>query len=160
MPKTVVGLIDGENHVQDAICDLLKAGFDRNDIGLVAPDVRTESERALATGRKGLAFGAAAAALVGAVAIAIPGIGPATVAGPLLAAPALGALRGGLVGGLSAGGMPEQDARFYAEGVRRGGALVTVRVQNDEQAARAARILKDNCAVIQESRQAGRAEHA
>jgi hypothetical protein len=35
------------------------------------------------------------------------------------------------VGALTASGVPEGDAHFYAEGVRRGGARVTVRVQSD-----------------------------
>ena len=81
-----------------------------------------------------------------------PGIGSTLVAGPLLAIPALATLAGGLVGALMASGVSEADAHFYAEGVRRGGALVAVRAQNDEQAARAAEILKRNCAVQQNQR--------
>lgn len=49
------GLIDDENRVQGAVDELLKAGFDRGDIGLVAPEVRRESERVLSGTRKGLA---------------------------------------------------------------------------------------------------------
>jgi hypothetical protein len=154
MPKTVVGLIEGENRVQDAINDLLKAGFDRRDIGLVAPDVKAESERVLSTTRKGLALGAAAAMLLGGAAILIPGIGPATVWGPLLAIPALGSLVGGLVGALTTSGVSENDANFYAEGVRRGGALVTVRAHGAEQASRAAQILKENGAADVQQRAA------
>lgn len=155
MPKMVVGLFEGgENHVEDAINDLLKAGFDRGDIGLVAPDVRSESERMLSKTRKGLALGAAYAMLLGVAAIAIPGIGQVLVTGPLLAIPALGALVGGLVGALTASGVPEKEAHFYAEGVRRGGVLVTVRAQNAEQAARAAKILKENGAADVEQRAA------
>jgi hypothetical protein len=142
MSKTVVGLIDGENHVQNAINDLLKAGFARENIGLVAPDVLGESEKVLATTTRGLALGVTAAMLIGATAILIPGIGPATVAGPMLSIPALSTLVGGLVGALKRSGVPERDAHFYAEGVRRGGVLVTVKVDNDEQASRAAEILK------------------
>lgn len=154
MPRTVVGLIEGENRVQDAISDLLEAGFDRADIGLVAPDVKAESERVLSTTRKGLALGAAAAMLLGGAAILIPGIGPATVSGPLLAIPALGSLVGGLVGALTASGVAESDANFYAEGVRRGGALVTVRALGAEQASRAAQILKENGAADVQQRSA------
>jgi hypothetical protein len=39
-------------------------------------------------------------------------------------------------------GVPEDEAHFYAEGVRRGGALVTVNAENDELAARAVEIMK------------------
>jgi hypothetical protein len=154
MSNTVVGLIDGENHVQAAINDLLKAGFDRRDIGLIAPHVRGESESVLSTTRTGLALGAAAAVLLGGAAILIPGIGTATVTGPLLAIPALGTLVGGLVGALTASGVSENDAHFYAEGVRRGGLLVTVRAQSPKQAARAAQILEENGAVDVQQRAA------
>ena len=144
MPNTVVGLIDDRNRVQDAIKELLEAGFDRRDVGLIAPEVKSESETVLSTTRTGLALGAAAAMLLGAAAVLIPGIGPALVTGPLLAVPVLGTLVGGLVGALTASGVPESDANFYAEGVRRGGVLVTVRAESADQAARAARILKQN----------------
>jgi hypothetical protein len=154
MPSTVVGLIDDGNRVQDAIKDLLEAGFDRRDVGLIAPDVKSESETVLSTTRAGLAVGAAVAMLLGVAAILIPGIGPATVAGPLLAVPALATLVGGLVGALTASGVSESDANFYAEGVRRGGVLVTVRAESAEQAARAARILKQNGAADVQQRAA------
>jgi hypothetical protein len=154
MPSTVVGLMDSENHVQRAINDLLKAGFDRSGIGLIAPEVKAESERVLSTTRTGLAIGAAVAMLLGSAAILIPGIGPATVTGPLLAIPALGTLVGGLVGALIESGVPENDAHFYAEGVRRGGVLITVRAQSAEQASRAARILKENGAADVQQRSA------
>ena len=144
MPNMVVGLMHGENHVQNALDQLLKAGFDPKDISLVAPDVRSQSERILSTTRKGLALGAAAGMLLGGAAILIPGIGAAWVVGPLLAVPALGTLLGGLVGALTASGVSESDAHFYAEGVRRGGVLVTVRAQSPEQASRAAKILQEN----------------
>jgi hypothetical protein len=144
MSKTLAGLIDDEDRVQGAIDELLKAGFDRGDIGLVAPEVRRESERVLSGTRKGLAAGAAAGMLLGGVAILLPGIGPALVTGPLLAVPALGTLVGGLVGALTASGIAESDAHFYAEGVRRGGTLLTVRVDTPEQARRAERILREN----------------
>jgi uncharacterized protein (TIGR02271 family) len=43
-----------------------------------------------------------------------------------------GAALGGLVGSLVGAGVPEHDAHAYAEGVRRGGALVTVRASESE----------------------------
>jgi len=35
------------------------------------------------------------------------------------------------IGGLTESGVPENDAHVYAEGVRRGGTLVTARVDDD-----------------------------
>jgi hypothetical protein len=66
--------------------------------------------------------------------LAIPGIGPVVAAGPLLSALAgagIGAATGGLVGALVKAGVPEQEAERYAEGVRRGGALVSVDVPDN-----------------------------
>jgi hypothetical protein len=47
------------------------------------------------------------------------------------------------VGSLTHAGVPEHDANFYAEGVRRGGTLVTARV-DDAGASTAREILQRN----------------
>jgi hypothetical protein len=63
-------------------------------------------------------------------ALTIPVIGPILAAGPIAAAltgAGIGAAAGGLVGALTESGVPEQDAKYYAEGVRRGDVLVTIR---------------------------------
>jgi uncharacterized protein (TIGR02271 family) len=72
--------------------------------------------------------------LVGLGALAIPGIGPVLAAGPLVSALAgagIGAATGGLLGALVNAGIPEEHAGYYAEGVRRGGTLVTVQTDDD-----------------------------
>jgi hypothetical protein len=82
----------------------------------------------------GAVLGGLAGLLVGLGALAIPGIGPIIAAGPLattLAGAGLGAATGGLVGALADAGIPEGEAGVYAEGVRRGGTLVTVRAGED-----------------------------
>jgi hypothetical protein len=91
----------------------------------------------------GVVGGAAglAASLMG---LAIPGIGPIIAAGPivsLLTGAGVGAVAGGLIGGLTDMGVSEGDAEYYAEAVRRGGALVTVRA-DDARAERAADIMR------------------
>jgi hypothetical protein len=48
---------------------------------------------------------------------------------------------GGLVDSLTGAGVPERDAQFYAEGVRRGGTLVTARV-DDARASTARELLQ------------------
>ena len=94
----------------------------------------------------GAVVGGLAGVLIGLGALAIPGIGPVLAAGPFAAAigttgaavgagalgAGLGAATGGLLGGLVGAGIPEEDANLYAEGVRRGGALVMARVDDDE----------------------------
>jgi hypothetical protein len=49
---------------------------------------------------------------------------------------------------LTASGIAERDAHFYAEGVRGGGALLTVRVDSPQQAQRVERILRENGAAL------------
>jgi len=101
----------------------------------------------------GVVGGAAglAASLIG---LAIPGIGPIIAAGPIVAAlsgAGVGAVAGGLIGGLTDMGVSKDDAEYYAESVRRGGALVTVRA-DDARAGRAADIMRDHDAVDIERR--------
>jgi len=89
--------------------------------------------------------------------LTIPGIGPILAAGPLAAAlgvtvgstvtgAAIGAATGGLIGGLTHLSVPHEDAQYYAEGVRRGGTLVTVST-SDDKAQTAADILDRDGAV-------------
>ena len=73
--------------------------------------------------------------------IAIPGIGPVVAAGWLaaLAAGAVGGgVAGGLIGALVESGTSKENAELYAEAVRRGGAIVTAKVPDDEQTKYAA----------------------
>jgi hypothetical protein len=82
-------------------------------------------------------IGGAAGLLAGMAALAVPGLGALVAAGPIAAAFAgagVGAVAGGLIGGLGQLGVPEADAHAYAEAVRRGGALVTVRADEDRAA--------------------------
>lgn len=154
MAKTVIGLFDNFNVAQDVVKDLVDSGFNRDDISLVAQ----ESEQAHAVGDthegdaagagavSGTVLGGALGLLVGAGLLVIPGIGPILAAGPIAAAigtttaavgaaalgAGIGAATGGLVGGLIGEGVPEDEAHYYAEGVRRGGRLVMVRAEGME----------------------------
>ena len=70
--------------------------------------------------------------------MAIPGVGPVVAAGWLastLAGAAAGAATGGALGALTQAGISDDDAHVYAEGLRRGGAVVSARVA-DQDAAR------------------------
>jgi len=176
MAKTVVGLFDNFSTAQNVVRALTDAGFDRNDISLVANNTNNEysdvttgdadsglrstdgsggavAESAGTGAVAGTAVGGVLGLLVGLGALAIPGVGPVIAAGPLAAAlgstalgAGLGAATGGLVGGLAGLGVPEEEAGHYAEGVRRGGALVTVSAP-DERVDEAAMILNRHGAV-------------
>jgi hypothetical protein len=97
----------------------------------------------------GAALGGVGGLLLSFAGLAIPGIGPILAAGPIIAAlggAGIGAAAGGLIGGLTEHGVPEEHAHHYAEGVRRGDILITVRTEGD-RAERAAAIMDDNGAV-------------
>ncbi|SFU45205.1 hypothetical protein SAMN05192541_10212 [Bradyrhizobium arachidis] len=86
-----------------------------------------------------LAPGSAArqALLAGLGLLAIPGLGPVVAAGWLAstaAGAAAGAATGGIVGALTQAGVSREDASRYAEGVRRGGTLVSAKVSDIDRA--------------------------
>ena len=97
------------------------------------------AEGAAAGGGVGAALGGTAGLLAGLGLMAIPGVGPVVAAGWLVAAltgAAVGGATGGIIGALSQqAGVSDEEANVYAEGLRRGGALVSAKV-DDADAAR------------------------
>ena len=94
------------------------------------------AERAGAGAGIGAAVGGVGGLLTGLGVMAIPGVGPVVAAGWLAATAAgaaagavAGGAAGGLIGAMTESGVPEEHAHVYAEGVRRGGTLVTARVE-------------------------------
>jgi len=143
MIRTVTGLFDTVSDAQRAAKELLDRGIPRKDMSMVAPDVSDPNtqQHTMSTGAVGGSMvGGAIGLLVGAGLLVIPGIGPVLAIGPLAAAigtisaavgstalgAGVGASVGGLAGSLIGTGMPEEKAHIYAEGVRRGGVLLTV----------------------------------
>jgi hypothetical protein len=91
----------------------------------------------------GATAGTAASLLASLGLMLVPGVGPVVGAGWLLAllgGTAVGGLTGGLLGALTKAGVDEEEAQVYAEGVRRGGSLVTARVP-EEQSQRVTEIM-------------------
>lgn len=102
-------------------------------------------EFAGATAAAGTVAGAGAGLLAGLGTVAVPGFGPVVAAGWIvstLVGAGAGAAVGGLAGALADAGLSDEDAQNYAEGVRQGGALVTVKV-DDAQMNRVVNILDD-----------------
>ena len=103
--------------------------------GVDAESAGAENTGAGAGATVGTVLGGGAGLLAGIGALAIPGIGPIVAAGWLIATltgAGIGAAGGGILGSLVGAGVPENHAHVYAEGVRRGGALVTVRADESE----------------------------
>ena len=116
----------------------------------VRPSRRTQTHRptrgtGAGTGASvGTLLGGGAGLLAGIGALAIPGVGPVVAAGWLIATltgAGVGAAAGGLLGSLTGAGVPEEHAHVYAEGVRRGSTLVTVRAE-EATAAQAEAIMQ------------------
>jgi hypothetical protein len=160
MSRTITRLFDNYADAERGVAELERMGVPTRDISIVANNAdKTHDHRVVRrgdgeSGREAAADdagkGAAAGGVVGAAGgvlaglgmLAIPGLGPVVAAG-WLASTAVGAIVGaaaggavgGLVGALTHAGVPEKDAHVYAEGVRRGGTLVSAKVDDDKAAA-------------------------
>jgi hypothetical protein len=157
MTKTITRVYDDYLVAENTVRDLRDAGLGSSHIGIVASNAEgwhkpgggdvdpkhdkdrdgrdDRSEGAATGGGFGAILGGAAGAAAGLGMIAIPGIGPVVAAG-WLAALASGAVGGGVVGGLIGAlvesGASKENAELYVEALRRGGAIVTAKVSDDE----------------------------
>ncbi|HEY2817815.1 MAG TPA: hypothetical protein VGK44_11870 [Casimicrobiaceae bacterium] len=161
MIKTVVGFFDNADDADRATRDLHNLGFPDADINLVVSnvsqgDVETELP-VLGDGTGPIAKGAVAGGVLGGAAglaaslagLAIPGIGPILTAGPIIATLAgagAGAVAGSVIARLTDLGVEKTDATLYAEAVRRGGTLVTLRT-DERRADEASAVLRDAGAI-------------
>ena len=172
--QTVTALFDTYEDAAQAVRRVEAAGVPRGDISLVAnnTDARHSSHvggetaedagnGAGAGATLGTLLGGGAGLLAGLGLLAVPGVGPVVAAGWLVATltgAGLGAAAGGLAGSLTGAGMSEADAHTYAEGVRRGGTLVTVR-SDEALAGQVAGILDEHGSIdIDERAQTWRGE--
>jgi hypothetical protein len=155
MTKTITRLYDHYHEAKAAVTDLERHGYTEDQISLIAHtgnQTNAEDGAGIGAGVGGV-VGAGAGLLAGLGIMAIPGLGPVVAVGWLVstavvavAGAAVGAAAGGLVGALTKEGVSEDDAHVYAEGIRRGGSLLTVRVP-DERAAEAMRIMDEHSAI-------------
>ena len=170
---TISRLYDDYNTAARVYNELDRAGISTSDLSIVANNGEGWYEKAAEPGHidtdgdgvddrtEGAAAGAGIGGTVGGVVglltglgiIAIPGLGPVVAAGWLASTAAVavvGGLAGGLVGSLTQHGVDEEEANAYAEGIRRGGTLVTARV--DERDAPRVEAIMDRGAVDMRSR--------
>jgi hypothetical protein len=154
MTVTISRLYDNYADAQRAVTRLEAAGLPQADLSIVAnnsdnwygADKKVDRDRDGTDDRaEGAATGAGIGAGIGGVAgllaglglLAIPGLGPVVAAGWLVSAAlgaTAGAATGGMVGALTQAGVSGEEAPLYAEGVRRGGTLVSARVPEAERA--------------------------
>jgi hypothetical protein len=152
MTQTLTRLYDSYDTALRVALALKEAGFTERDVSLVssrapeADETGPSIDHAGAGATVGGIIGAATGLMVGTGIVAIPGIGPVVAAGWLASTFAMGAagvaaggLAGGIVGALGGTGTDE-EIQVFAESIRRGDTLGTVRVP-DDRAQEAARIL-------------------
>ncbi|GJE00145.1 hypothetical protein [Methylobacterium isbiliense] len=173
--RTLSALFDNYDDAAAAVRKIEAAGVPHADISIVANnegdrysrhtaghadhhDTADKASSGAGAGASvGTVLGGGAGLLTGLGLLAIPGVGPVVAAGWLvttLAGAGVGAAAGGILGSLTGAGLSEEEAHSYAEGVRRGGTLVTVRA-DDAVADRVAAVLKEHGSVDMDERAKG-----
>lgn len=150
----VTHVFDNASTAAEVVAALEEAGFGSSEISIVRQkdgSVQTttpagsDSDGAMTGATIGLVTGTGAGLLASLGLIAIPGIGPLVAAGVLattLATAAAGTITGGLLGALVDYGVSPEHADVYAENVRRGGTLVSVKAEG-ERLSEAEGIMQD-----------------
>jgi hypothetical protein len=137
--KVVSGVFDSDRHVESLLTTLEDNGYDNNDVSLLMSDKTRDRYPNLADSSKlpeGAARGGLTGGLLGALiggltlagSVALPGVG-LLLAGPIVGAltgGAVGASAGGLVGALVGAGIPEDEAKYYEESIKREGNILVL----------------------------------
>jgi hypothetical protein len=147
MTQTISRTYDSLGHARAVITELKAIGIEQEDMSVIAPDDRldmdgvnttTADDGDAVTNGAGIGgvIGGAAGMLAGLGLMAIPGVGPLVAAGWLASTAAgvatgavAGAATGGIVDALTDSGVDRRDAETYAEAVRRGSILVSVKAE-------------------------------
>jgi hypothetical protein len=162
-------MFENTRDADQAYNDLTGMGFTRNEIGVMArqnilKDARGQGLNVGTSTGVGAAGGATAGGiaglLVGLGALIIPGVGPviaagtwATAIGTTAAGAGLGAIAGGIVGALTGAGLSHDEAHVYAEGVKRGNILVTVKADDHQVGQVSDTLRRDNAVDVNTRRQ-------
>jgi hypothetical protein len=154
--RMVTGMFTDPQSTENAYKTLHERGYTTDDINLVMSDetrkkhfsgdsgdsVKTEiGNKAVEGLGTGSAIGGTIGAIAGVIAaigtsLVIPGLG-LVVAGPLaagLAGAGAGGITGGIIGGLVGSGIPEERAKIYESGVKKGNIVMGVNARNDDDA--------------------------
>jgi len=158
MARAVLCFARSVDQAAQIVGELRNAGFLSSDVSVLLPDRRDDEvdiveigehrlapEGAATGGSAGGMLGGALGWLVGAGALAIPGLGPFIAAGPILAAltgAAVGATLGSVTGAIVGMGIPEVDAKRYEAKLHEGHVLISVHRLDSEERAVARRIFE------------------
>lgn len=147
MTKTLTRLFDDYSDAKSALNDLERLGVPHDSISIVANNADGAHDTSVGNVNdhgdvsRGVSTGAAVGGVGGLLAglglLAIPGLGPIVAAGWLASTvvgagigAAGGAATGTIVGALKEAGHTDAEAHTYAEGLRRGGTLLSARVED------------------------------
>lgn len=157
--STIIGVFNSRTDAEKAVTALRSQGFTSEEINIISKksgeDDQSDgefyeddiSDGALTGGT----LGGLGGLLLGAGALAIPGIGPIIAAGPIAAALG-GVMAGGIAGGLIDWGIPAEAGERYEQHVAQGGILAIIRT-NTGKVNQAAQILRQYEAQDVESHQ-------
>jgi hypothetical protein len=137
-------LFDSQSEAERAVSELRQSGISDGALSVIAQKGRTMTTRDVhgevtdeehTNVLRGILGGGALGAGLGVAALAIPGVGPLIGLGAIAAAAVPEAMAIGAAVGAAAGtfnevllkhGVDEHDAKYYGEGMKNGGVLVTV----------------------------------
>lgn len=152
----VFGIYPNRARVELAVSRLHEDGFRPEDISILMAhnegtkdlgvEKSTKAPEGAATGAaSGALVGGALGWLVGIGVLAIPGLGPFLVAGPLMAllgGVGVGGAVGGVAGAAIGAGMPEYEAKRYEGLVKNGGVLLSVHADDSKWTQRAKDVME------------------
>jgi hypothetical protein len=152
----VFGIYSTRTSVENAVDQLVRAGFPSSDISVLLPESlggpkdigtvkATKAPEGTAAGvTTGGIIGGAIGVLAGVGMLAIPGLGPFIAAGPIMAGLAglgVGGAVGGLAGALIGMGIPEFEAKRYVGRLQKGGILLSVHCDTSDRIKRAKEVI-------------------
>ena len=148
------GLFEDQTAAEKAYQDALRRGYTKDQVNILMSDdtrkkyygsavttinkeMGDKSMEGLAIGGAlgGTAVGVLAAVVALSTTIVVPGLG-LVIAGPLaagLVGAGAGSIAGGLLGALIGTGIPEEHAKIYENGIKKGGTVLIVHSNNDTE---------------------------
>lgn len=153
-PTVLVGVFEERRAAEQAVEDLERAGFAKEQLGYAIRDAGspivggTITDASPTKDTRGAVNGAIGGGIVGgilaaAVALVLPGVGPVLFAGVLasfVGGALAGVATGGIIGALTGLGMSEDEARLFEADFQQGRAIVAVKP--GFRAAEAAQIMQ------------------